>query len=145
LEPGTAGEVYSAHLVEHFPQEMLRRRLLPYWKTLLAPGGVFRAIAPDGEAMLDGIAGGKYPFEEFREVLFGAQDYTGDFHFNLLTPASFTALLLEAGFAQITVPVKGRRNGACFEFEVRALRDELTSLGEKRDTRDPQGGERNCQ
>jgi hypothetical protein len=128
IGPGTVQEIFSAHLVEHFPQEMLRRRLLPYWKTLLAPGGVFRAIVPDGEAMLDGVASGNYPFEDFREVLFGAQDYDGDFHFNLLTPPSFIALLHEAGFTDITVPVKGRRNWKCFEFEIRALSDARTRL-----------------
>jgi hypothetical protein len=120
IEPSTAREVFSSHLIEHFPQEMLRRRLLPYWKSLLAPGGTFRAIVPDGEAMLRGIGQGTYPFEDFREVLFGSQDYDGDFHFNMLTPASLTALMEEAGFIDISVPIQGRPNGKCFEFEIRA-------------------------
>jgi hypothetical protein len=106
---------------------MLRRRLLPYWKSLLAPAGLFRAIVPDGETMLAGVAGGVYRFDDFRETLFGTQEYHGDFHFNLLTPASFTALLQEAGFNDITIPVKGRRNGKCFEFEVRANRRDASA------------------
>jgi hypothetical protein len=120
IDPNTVQELFSSHLIEHFPQEMLRRRLLPYWKSLLAPGGTFRAVVPDGEAMLRGISRGTYPFEDFREVLFGAQDYDGDFHFNMLTPASFTHLMREAGFTDITVPVQGRPNGKCFEFEIAA-------------------------
>ena len=51
-EPGTLRELRSSHLLEHFPQEELRRRLLPYWFSLLAPGGRFTAIVPDGEAMV---------------------------------------------------------------------------------------------
>lgn len=122
VEPGSISEIFSAHLMEHFPQEEIRRRLLPYWRGLLAPGGMFRAIVPDGEAMLAGVAAGTYPFEDFREVLFGAQDYDGDFHYNMFTPASLSALLQEAGFHDVAVPVKGRPNGKCFEFEIQATR-----------------------
>jgi hypothetical protein len=122
FEPGAVKEVHSAHLLEHFPQEELRRRLLPYWLSLLAPGGAFRAIVPDGKAMLAHFAAGDYPFDEFREVLFGAQDYNGDFHFNMFLPQSLQALLEEAGFVDIQVPVEGRRNGLCYEFEINAQR-----------------------
>lgn len=118
FEAGTVDEVYSAHLVEHFPQEAMRRRLLPYWKSLLKPGGRFRAITPDAAAMIDASGKGEYPYEDFREVLFGGQDYEGDYHYNLLTPDSMTELLREAGFVDIEVPVAGRRNGKCFEFEI---------------------------
>ena len=31
-------EIYSAHLLEHFPEEELSRELLPYWYSLLRPG-----------------------------------------------------------------------------------------------------------
>ena len=122
FEEGSVAEIFSAHMLEHFPQERLRR-LLPYWRSLLAPNGVFRAIVPDGQAMLDGIAAGTYPFEEFRMVLFGAQEYEGDFHFNLLTPDSLKSLLEEANFKSIAVPVRGRKNDICFEFEINAKRN----------------------
>jgi hypothetical protein len=118
IEAGSVDEVYSAHLVEHFPQEELKRRLLPYWKSLLRAGGTFRAVVPDGEAMLAGVAAGSYSFADFREVLFGAQDYSGDFHYNLLTPDSLSELLRGVGFTNITVPVRARVNGKCFEFEI---------------------------
>jgi hypothetical protein len=122
VEPGTVQEVHSAHMLEHFPQEELRRRLLPYWFSLLVPGGIFKAIVPDGEAMLAHFSTGDYPFEEFREVLFGAQDYHGDFHFNMFLPRTLQSLLEEAGFVDIRVPVQGRRNGLCYEFEINAQR-----------------------
>ena len=121
FEEGNLSEIYSAHLLEHLPQERLRR-LLPYWHSLLGQNGAFRAVVPDGEAMLAGITAGSYSFENFREVLFGAQEYEGDFHFNLFTPDSLTKLLQESGFQPIKVPVKGRKNDICFEFEVVATK-----------------------
>lgn len=121
FEERSVSEIFSAHVLEHLPQERLRR-LLPYWHSLLKTEGIFRAVVPDGEAMLAGIAAGTYSFENFREVLFGAQEYEGDFHFNLLTSDSFAKLLQESGFRGIKVPVKGRQNNICFEFEIVAIK-----------------------
>ncbi len=122
FERDSVDEIFSAHLLEHFPQEAVRRRLLPYWQTMLRPGGTFRAVTPDAAAMLAGAGAGTYDFEDFREVVFGAQDYDGDYHYNLFTPDSLSGLLKEAGFCDIEVPVVGRRNGKCFEFEITARR-----------------------
>lgn len=118
FDPNTVTEISSAHLLEHFPEEMLRRNLLPYWHSLMRPGGCFRATVPDGQAMLSKVAVSEMSFGDFREVLFGAQDYDGDFHYNMFTPPSLTALLEEAGFHEIAVPAAGRRNGKCYEFEI---------------------------
>jgi hypothetical protein len=118
FEAGEVEEIFSAHLLEHFPQEHLRRVLLPYWFGLLRPGGTFRAVVPDAEAMIREYSNGTYGYEDIREVTFGAQDYDGDFHFNMFTPSSLCALLEEAGFASPTVIAAGRRNGRCYEFEV---------------------------
>jgi hypothetical protein len=122
FEESSIQEIYSAHLLEHFPQEELRRRLLPYWVSLLRPGGRFRAVVPDGEAMVANLAARTYPFEDFRAVLFGGQDYEGDFHYNLLTPDSLAGLLREAGLVNLEIPARGRLNGQCFEFEIVAQR-----------------------
>jgi hypothetical protein len=111
-------EIFSAHLIEHFPLETMRRRLLPYWRSRLRSGGTFRAVTPDAAAMVQATAAGTMPFDDFREVTYGTQDYDGDYHFNLFTPDSLQALLQEAGFERISVPVAGRRNGKCFEFEI---------------------------
>lgn len=124
---GTVQTIFSSHLLEHFPQEELRRRLLPYWFDVLSPGGEFRAIVPDGEAMLKGAGEGTYSFEDFRQVLFGGQDYEGDFHFNLFTPKSLEDILRDVGFINITCHAKGRPNGQCLEFEMSAAKPKKRS------------------
>jgi hypothetical protein len=120
FEPGTVSEIFSSHLVEHFPHEMLVRRLLPHWHALLQEGGVLTVVAPDGPAMIDSVARGEISFDIYREVLFGAQEYIGDFHYNLLAPDEFAEVLAGAGFANVTIKEKARRNGLCYEFEISA-------------------------
>lgn len=120
LERGEVDEIFSSHMLEHFPQEQLRRELLPYWKSLLKPGGKLAAVVPDAEAMIREYGAGRYDYDDMREVMYGAQDYDGDFHFNMFTPSHLGRLLQEAGFADIEVHAAGRRNGKCFEFEISA-------------------------
>jgi predicted SAM-dependent methyltransferase len=125
FSPGEVAEIFSAHVIEHFPQEQLRRNLLIYWRDLLKPGGDFRVIAPDAEGMMNAYFKGEYPFERLREVTFGGQDYNGDFHFNMLNTKSLTSLLLEAGFADVKVIAENRENAGCKEFEVLARRPDV--------------------
>lgn len=111
-------EIMSSHLVEHFSSHVLDRVLLPYWKSLLTSGGQLTTVAPDGAAMLDAVNRGEMSYEDFREVLFGGQEYDGDFHYNLLTPDSFRETLERAGFTAIETVYEKKRNGKCFEFKT---------------------------
>ena len=122
FEDGDVDEIFSAHLIEHFPQEQVRRDLLPYWYRLLRPGGIFRAVVPDAQAMMGDYFSGQYPFDQLREVTFGGQDYDGDFHYNMLNADSLTKLLMEGGFIDIRVIAENRKNGICKEFEIMAQR-----------------------
>lgn len=117
---GSVAEIFSGHVLEHFPREELARRLLPYWRSLLRPGGEFRAVVPDIGAMAAGYSKGTIGFEDFREVLYGGQEYQGDTHYNGFTTADLTSLLAGAGFEEVTVIAEGRPNGACLEFEILA-------------------------
>lgn len=122
FEAGSVAEIFSSHMLEHFPELELRRHLLPYWRGLLAAGGTFRAVVPDLEAMSKAYAGGSMPFETLRSVTYGGQEYEGDFHFTGFTPDSISALLRDAGFAEPTVVARGRRNGDCLELEITSTR-----------------------
>jgi len=118
--PGEVSVIFCAHLLEHFPLEQARRALLPYWQSLLQPGGRVIAVVPDSEAMLDGYARGEISFAELREVTFGGQEYDGDFHFNMYSKESLTALLTEVGFVDAAITASARRNGLCYEMQVEA-------------------------
>lgn len=120
LKKGEVTEIFSSHVLEHFPQEQLKRELLPYWIGLLKKDGQFRAVVPDGEAMAQNYAKGDFPYDDFREVMYGSQDYDGDFHYNMFTPDSLTALLEETGLKDVELIASGRKNGACYEFEILA-------------------------
>jgi predicted SAM-dependent methyltransferase len=120
FDPGSVDTLRSAHLMEHFPVEELRRVVLPHWFSLLRPAGELRAIVPDGEAMVREFAAGRLPFEDLRLVTFGAQDYDGDFHFTMFDERTLHELLAEAGFVDVVTVETGRRNGACYEMEITA-------------------------
>jgi hypothetical protein len=122
FEKGSLAEIYSAHLLEHFPLEELRSVLLPYWVSLLAEGGQFVAVVPDMETMIAEYAAGRLTFEELREVTYGTQEYEGDFHFNGFSKASLCELLEAAGLSDTRVQASARRNGLCYEMEVVGVR-----------------------
>lgn len=122
FEPGEVECIMSSHVLEHFPQEQLTRELLPYWHGLLRTGGTFRAVVPDAKAMLAHYSNGEYAFQDMREVIYGAQDYDGDFHYNMFTPESLTTLLVATGFGNVRVEDSGRKNGQCYEFDVSATK-----------------------
>jgi hypothetical protein len=122
FEKGTIAEIYSAHVLEHFPIEQLRTVLLPYWVSLLREGGAFVAVVPDMETMVNEYVAGRFDFEELREVTYGSQEYEGDFHFNGFSQASIQALLSEAGLSDVAMRAFARRNGMCYEMEVAGYR-----------------------
>ncbi|MDQ6614457.1 MAG: hypothetical protein M3083_06860 [Actinomycetota bacterium] len=127
--PGEVSTLWCAHLLEHFPVEEVRRSLLPYWLSILKPGGRFVAVVPDSEAMLDGYGTGEISFDDLREVTFGSQEYDGDFHFNMYSKTSLTALLEEAGFVDVAITVSARRNGLCYEMQTEGRRPDATLAG----------------
>lgn len=122
FEPGSVAELYSSHLLEHFPIEQLRRVVLPHWLRLLRPGGVLRAIVPDADGMLAAHAAGELSFEELREVTFGLQEYDGDFHYNMFSRDGLRQLLESVGLVDVTYAFTGRRNGHCLDMEIRAAK-----------------------
>jgi predicted SAM-dependent methyltransferase len=115
-------EIYSSHVLEHFPVEELRRVVLPEWVSLLEDGGKLVSVVPDVETMVAERAAGRMPFEDFVLVMYGGQEYEGDFHFSGFSKETLTQLLEEAGLEDVKVIEEGRYNGGCYEMEVEAVR-----------------------
>ena len=124
FDPGSVSHLHSAHLLEHFPEEQLRREVLPYWLSLLRPGGSLTAVVPDAPTMISEHEAGRFPFEDLRLVLYGEQEYEGDFHFTMFSLDSLRSLLTEAGFSDVELVEDGRRNGVCYEMEIVARREQ---------------------
>src|SRR5262245_6969070 len=118
FDPGTIAELASSHLVEHFREHEFRTRVLPYWKSLLRPGGNLRIICPNWQAMLQRLNDGRMILAHFKQVTFGAQDYEGDDHFAMYTPDTLRSLLLDGGFAEVEMVTPERMNGLCPEMEI---------------------------
>lgn len=122
FDNGEVSEIYSAHFLEHFPIEQLKRKLLPYWVSLLKDGGRFVAIVPDVEAMTAAVSKGSLPWDNYIEVIYGGQEYEGDFHFSGFTRDFLAALLEDVGLTKPSYRETGRPNGMCLEMEIEALR-----------------------
>lgn len=116
--PGEVQEIFSSHVMEHFPNQTLERTVMPHWVNLLARGGQLRAIVPDGRAMIDAYQNKEIDFERLRLILYGGQEYDGDFHYTMFTPQSLAALFAAHGLIDVTIEATGRPNGLCLECEV---------------------------
>lgn len=123
FDEGTVEEIFSAHLLEHFPEERLTREILPYWRSRLRADGTLRAVVPDAGAMIAGFTAGSIPFSDLRAVLYGGQEYEGDFHFTMFDATSITGLLERTGFTDVVIEAQGRPNDICLELQVSARRD----------------------
>jgi len=107
FERASVSEIDIGGLLDRIAQEELRHALLPFWLSLLAPGGKFRATVRDASAMIAALAAGTCSFEKFRAELL-EQRADGFFRGNLFTPESISRLLNEAGFVNIaTTPRTG--------------------------------------
>jgi hypothetical protein len=115
-------EIYSAHLIEHFTEEELKRLVLPHWFSLLKSSGVIRLICPNWEVMLSEYSNGNITFDELKEVTFGSQEYDGNNHYNMFSPESLTKVLHEIGFKDISIIDSDRKNGICLEMEIRGVK-----------------------
>lgn len=113
-------EIFSSHVLEHFPLEKLRREILPHIFLKLKPGGVTTHIAPNIPAMLSAHQAGDISFDWLMKVIYGGQEYEGDFHYSGLSVDTLAALMSEVGFTDITLVSEARDNSGCLEFEIRA-------------------------
>jgi predicted SAM-dependent methyltransferase len=124
VEPGLVEQIFSAHPLEHFPQEVLRGRVLQHWFALLNEGGLFSVVDPDAYAMIRNYVADSGPasFDDLREALFGEQEYEGNFHYNMFSQPQLELLLTQQQLIDITWVADGRRQGKRLEMQVKAVK-----------------------
>lgn len=118
FEEGQVDEIFTSHLLEHFPLMQLKKDILPYWRNLLKTDGKITIIVPDIAEMAKVFAGGGMEFNDLARVIMGAQEYDGNYHYAVFSEQSVCELLEEAGFAEIEVIASKRKNDICLEMEI---------------------------
>ncbi|NYC70322.1 putative SAM-dependent methyltransferase/ElaB/YqjD/DUF883 family membrane-anchored ribosome-binding protein [Clostridium beijerinckii] len=111
-------EVYAAHLLEHFEDETLKDDLLPYWYNLIRSNGKIRIVVPNIGEMARQYSEGEIPFSQFKEIVFGGQEYSGNYHYTMFDEDKLKSLLEDVGFKNVTVISSKRENGLCIEMEI---------------------------
>ena len=114
----SVAEIYSHHVLERFTRESLCGTLLPYWRSLLRPGGTFRVVVSDVEAMAAALGAGEISFEEFRGGVLGDRKGAKEVQYDLFSSRSLVKILEEAGFDSVEFVSDGLTNDERFEIEI---------------------------
>lgn len=117
---GSISEIFNAHLLEHFTQMELKKKVLPYWYKLIENGGILRIVTPNIGAMILQYTNQKIDFSTLAEVVFGGQEYKGNYHFSMFSTNSISDLLKTVGFTKVEIIAEDRVNGQCLEMEILA-------------------------
>jgi hypothetical protein len=123
--PSSAIEVRASLALERFSVTELRGVLLPYWHSLLAPGGRFVAVSIDAEANLSDHRAGRLTFDELAAALsFGPSEQSSTPRRSMLSEDLLTRLLDEAGFESVHTAARWRAEDGSNRIEFRAQRGE---------------------
>lgn len=88
--------VFSSHVLEHFPRADWED-VLKEWVRILRPDGEIRLVLPNIYWAAHMIAVEKVINDDVLNVLYGAQSYPHDFHYNGLTPERMKLALKKLG------------------------------------------------
>lgn len=109
LEPAAAAELVVANVLERYPVNAVRHQLLPYWASLLRPGGRLTLVADDFGAAADRFREGRIDFEELAGLLFGEGEVVRR---SVYTPEQLRGYLSEAGLVDVSVTERRQRPDA---------------------------------
>lgn len=101
---GSVDELRAAHLLEHFGHRETTS-LLKRWRKIVKDGGSIHIEVPNLMWQANALAnaqpdpsGRMYSHAELVDLIFGGQDYSGNFHFTGFTSTTLDDCLHEAGF-----------------------------------------------
>lgn len=102
--------VLAEDILEHFPLEKTAPVFLD-WIRVLKPGGTFELFVPNLDKHVELYTSGKVDLHRMSELLYGGQDYPGNFHFRSFNPVTVQKLFRNHGLKlmEITVPGRGIR------------------------------------
>jgi predicted SAM-dependent methyltransferase len=123
---GSFDIVYSSHVLEHFPADLVQPTL-DEWVRLMKPNGEFRLVLPNVEWAGKKLAAGEYD-QEVKNVLYGAQTYTENFHKFGFTPDLIVGMLKDRGFTKIDVQL------IHYHIAIRAWKVAPAKLNDEKDT-----------
>jgi hypothetical protein len=124
FDPSSAVEVRASLALERFSTAELRADVLPYWRSLLAPGGTLVVISLDAGANLADHQAGRLSFDELAAISFGSSESESTARRSMLSEDLLSRLLDEAGFVSVHTAARWRAEDASNRIEVRARREE---------------------
>lgn len=103
FEAQEVDEIFSANMLVRFPCERLRRELLPYWQSLLKPGGSFRAVVPDADEVIRAYLAGRHSYDDLCRTILGRDGQEEGTRYSMFTRDHLSALLGQAGFVNVRI------------------------------------------
>lgn len=98
----SATEILARHILEHFPwRETVA--VLSKWRRVLKVGGLLKIEVPNLSWQVKAMHTGETSEEELVRLMFGDQDYEGNFHKTGFTEGLLRGALTEAGMREIRV------------------------------------------
>ena len=99
-KPNTVDIIYACHVLEHVGRYEVEG-VLKRWFEMLKPGGILRLAVPDFESIVEAY---HYygDIEKIMGLLYGGQDYEGNFHYTTFDENHLTKLLSNCGFTGIS-------------------------------------------
>jgi predicted SAM-dependent methyltransferase len=108
--------ILASDIIEHFPIAETNK-ILTEWKRVLKIGGVIEFKLPDLKAICSAYVSGRHDAKLTSWLLYGAQDYPGNFHKVGFDRKWFSTVLKVAGFEPLGVKDSGNN------FEIKARKN----------------------
>ena len=101
ISDGSVDLIYASHILEHFGRNEYKD-VLKRWYDVLKPRGVLRLAVPDFGAVVEWYTLTARDLTDLRGLLYGGQDYPGNFHYCCWDRTTLEKDLKEAGFVFVT-------------------------------------------
>lgn len=108
--------ILASDIIEHFPIKSTPK-VLKEWRRVLKTNGIIEFRLPDLRAICTKYVRGEYDAKLTSWLLYGGQDYIGNFHYVGFDRQWFSDVLRQNGF----VPFVGKDSDNNFELKARRI------------------------